>query len=93
MSSSIEKNEFIFEYTGGIMTIKGNNSCVFGLTINKEVIYQKGKCILCLNSDETLKLHPGDLVADGGVIVNGNPYGISQVKFAKVTNTTPLIIK
>ena len=93
MSSSIEKNEFIFEYEGVIMTITGNNSCIFGLRIYKENIYQKGKCILCLNSDETLKLHPGDLVADGGVIVNGNPYGISQVKFAKVTNTTPLIIK
>ena len=93
ISSSIEKNEFIFEYTGGIMTITGNNSCIFGLRIYKENINQKGKCILCLNSDETLKLQPGDLVADGGVIVNGNPYGISQVKFAKVTNTTPLIIK
>ena len=93
MSSSIEKNEFIFEYAGVIMTITGNNSCIFGLSINKENIIQKGKCSLCLSSDDTLKFHPGELVVDGGVIVNGNPHGISQVNFAKVSNTTPLIIK
>ena len=93
LPSSIEKNEFLFEYEGGIFTIIGNNSCVFGLTINKEVIYQKGKCSLCLSSEDTLKFHPGDLIVDGGVIVNGNPYGLSSVNFAKVSNTTPLIIK
>ena len=93
MSSSIEKNEFIFEYEGVIMTITGNNSCIFGLSINKENIIQKGKCSLCLSSDDTLKLHPGELVVDGGVIINGNPYGVQQVNFAKVSNITPLIIK
>lgn len=93
MSSSIEKNEFIFEYAGVIMTITGNNSCIFGLSINKENIIQKGKCSLCLSSDDTLKLHPGELVVDGGVIINGNPYGVPQVNFAKVSNITPLIIK
>ena len=90
---NIEKNEFIFEYEGETIIITGNNSCIFGLKINKEVIYQKGKCMFCLNSDETLKLHPGDLVVDGGVIVNENPYGISKVKFSKVTDITPLNIK
>jgi hypothetical protein len=40
-----------------------------------------------------LKLQPGDLNIEGGVIVNGNPYGIQSVKFAKVTNIAPLIIK
>ena len=49
--------------------------------------------MLCLSSEDTLKLHPGDLIVDGGVIVNGNPYGIPPVKFAKVTDITPLIIK
>lgn len=93
LPSSIEKNEFLFEYEGGIFTITGNNSCVFGLTINKEVISQKGKCSLCLSSEDTLKFHQGDLVVDGGVIVNGNPYGLPSVNFAKVSNTTPLIIK
>ena len=92
-SSTVDKNEFVFEFDGGIMTLTGNNSCVFGLKINKEVVYEKGKCMLCLNSEDTLKLHPGDLVVEGGIIVNGNPYGISPVKFAKVTNVTPLIIK
>jgi hypothetical protein len=91
--SIIEKNEFVFEYEGGTMTITGNNCCVFGFSINKEYIIKKGKCSLCLSSDDTLKLHPGELVVDGGVIVNGNPYGISPVKFGKVTNVKPLIIK
>jgi hypothetical protein len=91
--SIIEKNEFVFEYEGGTITIAGNNCCIFGLSINKENIIQKGKCSLCLSSDDTLKLHPGELVVDGGVIVNGNPYGISPVKFGKVTNVKPLIIK
>jgi hypothetical protein len=93
LPSSVERNEFIFEYEGGILTITGNDSCIFGLTINKEVIYQKGKCTLCLSSEDTLNFHPGDLAVDGGVIVNGNPYGLSSVNFAKVSNTTPLIIK
>ena len=93
LPSFIEKNEFTFEYEGGSIIITGKNSCVFGLIINKEVISQKGKCSLCLSSEDTLKFHPGDLVADGGVIVNGNPYGLPSVNFAKVSNTTPLIIK
>lgn len=92
-SSSVEYNDFLFEFEGGIITITGNDSCVFGLTLNKEVIYNKGKCMFCLSSEDTLKLHPGDLVVDGGVIVNGNPYGLSPVNFARVTNITPLIIK
>jgi hypothetical protein len=49
--------------------------------------------MLCLTSEDTLKLHPGELTVDGGVIVNGNPYGISPVKFAKVTDIKPLFIK
>ena len=49
--------------------------------------------MFCLSSEDTLKLHPGDLIVDGGVIVNGNPYGISPVKFATVTNITPLVMK
>ena len=93
MSSAVDSNEFIFEFEGGIMTLTGNNSCVFGIKLNKEVIYDKGKCMLCLSSEDTLKFHPGDLVVEGGVIVNGNPYGISPVTFAKVTNVAPLIIK
>jgi hypothetical protein len=92
-SSAVESNEFSFEFEGGIITLTGNNSCVFGLTIGKEVIYDKGKCMLCLSSEDTLKFHPGDLVIEGGVIVNGNVYGISPVNFAKVSNITPLIIK
>lgn len=92
-SSVVDKNEFVFEFEGEILTLKGKDSCIFSITIGKEVIYDKGKCMLCLSSDDTLKLYPGDLMVDGGVIVNGNPYGISPVKFAKVTNTTPLIIK
>ena len=92
-SSSIEKNEFIFEFDGGIMTLVGNGSCIFGIKVNKEVIYERGKCMLCLTSEDTLKLHPGELTVDGGVIVNGNPYGISPVKIATVTDITPLIIK
>lgn len=93
LPSAIEKNEFLFEFNGGIMTLTGNESCIFGLKINKEVIYERGKCMFCLTSEDTLKLHPGDLTVDGGVIVNGNPYGISPVKFAKVTDIKPLIIK
>lgn len=92
-SSIVEYNEFLFEFDGGIITITGNDSCIFGLTLGKEIIYDKGKCMLCFSSDDTLKLHPGDIVVDGGVIVNGNPYGISSVRFAKVTNIKPLIIK
>ena len=91
--SAVENNEFIFEFDGGIFTLTGKESCIFGLKINKEVIYERGKCMLCLTSEDTLKLHPGDLIVEGGVIVNGNPYGISSVKFAKVTDTKPLIIK
>ena len=91
-SKKLDKNDFIFEFDGGIMTLKGNNSCIFGLKLSKEVIYNKGKCMLCFSSEDTLKFHPGDLIVEGGVIVNGNPYGISPVKFAKVTNVTPLII-
>ena len=90
--SAVDSNEFIFEFEGGILTLTGKDSCVFGLKINKEVIYERGKCMLCLSSEDTLKLHPGELVVEGGVIVNGNPYGISPVSFAKVTNVTPLII-
>lgn len=92
-SSAIERNEFIFEFEGGIMTLTGNDSCVFSMKINKEVVYDKGKCMLCLDSEDTLKLHPGEIVVEGGVIVNGNPYGISPVTFAKVTDVAPLIIK
>ena len=93
LSSAVDNNEFIFEFDGGIMTLTGNDSCIFGLNISKEVIYNKGKCMLCLSSEESLKLHVGEIVAEGGVIVNGNPYGISPVKFANVTNLAPLIIK
>ena len=92
-SSAVENNEFIFEFDGGIFTLTGEESYIFGLKINKEVIYERGKCMLCLTSEDTLKLHPGDLTVEGGVIVNGNPYGISSVKFAKVTDTKPLVIK
>lgn len=92
-SSVIDKNEFIFEFESGIITLTGDNSCIFGFTIYNEVIYDKGKCMLCFNSEDTLKFHPGDLMVEGGVIVNGNPYGISPVKFAKVTDIKPLIIK
>lgn len=92
-SSAVDSNEFIFEFVGGILTLTGKDSCVFGLKINKEVIYERGKCMLCFASDDTLKFHPGDLVVEGGVIVNGNPYGISPVNFAKVTDVAPLIIK
>ena len=91
--SVVDKNEFVFEFEGGIITLRGNESCIFRMKIGKEVIYDKGKCMLCLSSEDTLKLHPGDLIVDGGVIVNGNPYGIPPVKFAKVTDITPLIIK
>jgi hypothetical protein len=93
LSSVIDENEFTFEFDGGILTLMGEDSCVFGLNIHKEVIYDKGKCLLCFYSENTLKFYPGDLVVDGGVIVNGNPYGIPPVKFATVTNITPLIIK
>ena len=93
LSLFAEKNIFIFEFNGGFITLRGNNCCVFGLNLLKEVIYDKGKCMLCLSSEDTLKLHPGELVVEGGVIINGNPYGISPVNFAKVTDITPLIIK
>jgi hypothetical protein len=91
--SVVDKNEFIFEFDGGIITLVGDDACIFGLKINKEVIYERGKSMLCLDSETTLNFHPGDLTVDGGIIVNGNPYGISSVKFANVTNVTPLIIK
>lgn len=91
--SVVDKNEFVFEFEGGIITLRGNESCIFRLKIGKEVIYERGKCMLCLSSEDTLKLYPGDLIVDGGVIVNGNPYGIPPVKFARVTDITPLIIK
>lgn len=92
-SSAVVANEFIFEFDGGIMTLIGEDSCIFGIRISKEVIYERGKSMLCLNSEDTLKFHPGDLVIEGGIIVNGNPYGISPVKFAKVSDITPLVIK
>ena len=92
-SSVVDNNEFTFEFDGGIMTLRGNDSCIFGFKLSKEVIYNKGKCMLCFSSEDTLKFHPGDLIVEGGVIVNGNPYGIPPVNFAKVTNVTPLIIK
>jgi hypothetical protein len=92
-SSAVENNEFIFEFDGGIFTLTGKESCIFGLKINKEVIYERGKCMLCFSSEDTLKFYPGDLTVEGGVIVNGNPYGISSVNFAKVTDIKPLIIK
>ena len=92
-SSAVESNEFIFEFDGGILTLTGKNSCIFGLKINKEVIYERGKCMLCFSSENTLKFQPGDLTVEGGVIINGNPYGLSPVNFAKVSNIKPLIIK
>jgi hypothetical protein len=92
-SSVVDRNEFIFEFNGGMITLMGNNSCIFGLNLSKEVIYDKGKSMLCLSSEDTLKFYTGDLTVDGGIIVNGNPYGISPVKIAKVTNVTPLIMK
>ena len=93
LPSIVDKNEFVFEFDGGVITLTGSNSCVFGLELSKEIIYDKGKCMLCFSSEDTLKFHPGEIVVEGGVIVNGNPYGISHVKFAKVTDVTPLIIK
>ena len=93
LPSYINKNEFVFEFDGGIMTFTGNGSCLFGIKMNKEIIYDKGKCILCLNTEDTLKLHPGEITVDGGVVFNGNPYGISPVKIANVTNIKPLILK
>ena len=92
-SSAVDKNEFVFEFDGGMLILKGQDSCIFSINVNKEVIYDKGKCALCLSSEDTLKFHPGDLIVEGGVIVNGNPYGISPVNFAKVSDITPLIIK
>lgn len=93
VSPSIDDNNvFIFEFNGETITLTGNNSCLFGFILLKEIIYEKGKCMLCLSSDDTLKFHPGDLVVEGGVIVNGNPYGIPPVNFAKVTDITPLIM-
>ena len=92
-SSYVEKNEFIFEFDGGTIQLMGDNACVFGFTINKEIINNKGKSMLCLSSEDTLKLHPGELIVEGGISVNGNLYGISPVKFANVTNITPLVVK
>lgn len=91
--SITEKNIFLFEFDGTTITLTGNDSCVFSLELSKEVILDKGKCMLCFNSEDTLNFHPGELVADGGIIVNDNPYGISPIKIAKVTDVTPLIIK
>ena len=91
--SIVDNNEFIFEFESDTITLTGNESCIFGLKIYKEVVYDKGKCMLCLSSEDTLKLHKGELVVDGGVIVNGNPYGLLSVKIANVSNVTPLIIK
>ena len=92
-SSAVDINDFIFEFDGGILRLIGDDSCIFGLKIGKEVIYERGRCMLCLSSEDTLKLHPGDLIVEGGISVNGNLYGISPVKFANVTNITPLVIK
>jgi hypothetical protein len=92
-SSTVDKNECVFEFNGGILTLTGNESCVFDININKEVVYDKGRCMLCLDSEDTLKLYTGDLFVEGGIAVNGNLYGISPVKFAQVTNITPLIFK
>jgi hypothetical protein len=91
--SIVDSNEFIFEFESDTITLTGKESCIFGLKIYKEVVYDKGKCMLCLSSEDTLKLHKGELVVDGGVIVNGNPYGLLSVKIANVSNVTPLIIK
>jgi hypothetical protein len=85
-------NIFIFDYNGEEIIIKGDGLYVSGLSLSKEVIYDKGKCRFCLNSDETLKLQPGEITVDGGVVVNENPYGISPVKIANVTTITPLKI-
>lgn len=93
LSIFVEKNEFIFEFDGGNMILRGNDSCVFRITLSKEEIYHKGRCMLCFSSEDTLNFHPGELVAEGGVIINNNPYGLSPVKFATVTNVAPLIIK
>lgn len=93
LSSAVNSNEFIFEFEGDVLNLTGKDACIFGLKIYKEVVYEKGKCMLCFSSEDTLKFHPGDLTVEGGVIVNGNPYGISPVKFAKVTDIKPLIIK
>ena len=93
LSVFVEKNEFIFEFDGGNMTLTGNDACVFGFTLVKEEIYDKGKCMLCFSSEDTLNFHPGELVVEGGVVINNNPYGLSSVKIATVTNVAPLIIK
>jgi hypothetical protein len=93
LSLDSETNEFMFEFNGGFITLKGNDACIYGFNLSKEVIYDKGKCAICLSSDDTLKFHPGELVVEGGIIVNESPYGISPVKFAKVTDVAPLIIK
>lgn len=92
-SSAVDENDFVFEFDGGILRLIGDDSYIFGLKIGKEIIYEKGRCMLCLSSTDTLKLHPGDLIIEGGISVNGNLYGISPVKFATVTNITPLVIK
>ena len=92
-SSVVDRNDFVFEFDGGIITLIGKDSRIFGITIGREVIYDKGKCMLCFAPEDTLKLYPGELYVDGGVIVNGNPYGITSVKFATVTNVTPLVVK
>lgn len=86
---------FVFDYNGESLVIRGGSGgriFITSLYILKEVIYDKGKCRFCLNSDETLKLQPGEITVDGGVVVNENPYGISPVKIANVTTVTPLKI-
>ena len=93
LPSVVDKDEFVFWFDGGIIKLFGKDSCIFGIDIDKEVVYDKGKCMLCFSSENTLNFHPGELVVDGGIIINGNPYGLSPVKFANVTNTTPLVIK
>ena len=82
---------FVFDYNGESLVIRGR-MYITSLYILKEVIYDKGKCRFCLNSDETMKLQPGEIIVDGGVVVNENPYGISPVKIANVTTITPLKI-
>ena len=93
LPSTVDKNEFAFEFDGDVITITGDNSCVFSIIVGEEIIFNKGKGLFCLTSEDTLKLHVGELYVDGGVIVNGEAYGLPSVHFAKVTDISPLIIK
>ena len=93
LPSTVDKNEFAFEFNGDVITITGDSSCVFSIIVGEEVIYNKGKCMFCLTSEDTLKLHQGELYVDGGVIVNGEAYGLASVHFANVTDITPLVVK